>query len=113
MSDDLRYEVKIHTPSYDVKIHTSSLGMDPSNDNVDVEVVFSDGRRFMAAFFTLENIRYLFVKNRITGENKQGLYFWASDMIIVRELTEEVIVSTIENLITEGDFARVFSSVDV
>ena len=44
-----------------------------------------------------------------TGECAKGLYFWASDMLIVQELTEQTICKTIDNLLAAGEFASVFS----
>jgi len=81
----------------------------PSTDNVDVEVTLADGGRFGATFFTLENVRRLFQKNRATGECSGGLYLWAANMILVEELTMEVIRRTVEDLLDNGEFFAAFS----
>ena len=44
-----------------------------------------------------------------TGECANGLYFWASNMMIVQELTEQIICETIDNLLAEEEFESVFS----
>lgn len=62
-------------------------GWDPVSDNLDAEVTLADGRRFTATFFTLENLRRLFDKNRATGECCRGTYLWAANMIIVEQLS--------------------------
>jgi hypothetical protein len=96
---------------YVIKVFAGD-GLDTSNDNVDVEVDFGDGRRFVATFFTIENIRRLIQKYEQTGECKSGLYFWASDMIIVRQLADTVIADTVADMITEQELERAFSQVD-
>ena len=44
-----------------------------------------------------------------TGECANGLYFWASDMMIIQELTEETICKAIDTLLAEEAFESVFS----
>lgn len=80
----------------------------PDDDNVDVEVVLEDGRRFGATFFTIANITKLFEKNRRTGECAGGLYFWADHMIVVETLTSPVMERTTEDLLQTGEFEHVF-----
>jgi hypothetical protein len=81
----------------------------PDNDNVEVEVTLPSGVRYWATFFTMENIRSLFEKNARTGENASGTYFrWASNMIIVKTLTREVIERTIMDLVASERFETTF-----
>lgn len=82
--------------------------LDPDDDNVDVFVSFPDGRRYVATFFTIDNIRSLFAKNRETGECDGGRYFWASDMIIVERLDRETIERSVADLIRVGEFESAF-----
>ena len=81
------------------------------DDNVDVEVRFPDGSRYVATFFTLTNIATLFNKNRETGECLGGLYFWAADMIIVESLEPGTLVATVSGLLEDDEFFSAFSSV--
>ena len=81
----------------------------PANGNADLEVRFEDGSRYAATFFTLNNLRLLLKKNEQTGDCKDGLYLWASDMVIVRELTEASISETVADLIAQGEFEGAFS----
>lgn len=81
---------------------------DPFDDNVDVQVEFADGRRYMATFFTVANIQRIMKKDEGTGECLNGTYFWASDMIIVREIRPEIIEAVIQNLIEQEEFEGVF-----
>lgn len=88
--------------SYDVAILAGSEGLrslDQTNDNVDVEVRFKDGRFYSATFFTIENLQSLFVGNKSTGEFASGLFFWCPDMIIVERLNARVIVDTVAELV--------------
>jgi len=82
---------------------------DPYADNVDVEVTLADGGRFGATFFTLENVKRLFQKNRASGECNSGTYFWAANMILVKDLTMEVIQTTVQDLLDSGEFYSAFS----
>jgi len=60
--------------TYSIHVHQGLEGVDPADDNVDVEVTFDDGSRYAGTFFTLNNLRSLFEKNERTGECKGGLY---------------------------------------
>lgn len=35
-------------------------------------------------------------------------FFWATDMVIITSMTEENIVTTVENLINENEFELIF-----
>lgn len=85
---------------------------DVDDDNVDVEVTLPDGARYAATFFTLANIQSLFRKNIQTGECDGGLYLWASDMIIVRQLTQETIERAVDDLMASGEFSGAFSRLE-
>jgi len=82
--------------------------IDRVEGNVDVNVYFSDGRKYAATFFTLSNLHSLMEKDRSTGECAGGLYFWASDMIIVEQLDREIIEKTVASLLAQGEFDKAF-----
>ncbi|MEM9861577.1 MAG: hypothetical protein AAF938_08185 [Myxococcota bacterium] len=84
---------------------------DAQDDNVDVHVTFEDGSCYTATFFTIENIRSLFEKNRRTGECDSGRYLWAADMIIVRDLAIETIEQTVESLLKDDELVAAFRMV--
>ena len=94
---------------YSIHVHHGLRWVDPADGNADLEVRFEDGSRYAATFFTLNNLRLLFEKNEQTGECKDGLYLWASDMVIVKELTEVSIAETVADLIAQGEFEGAFS----
>ena len=94
---------------YQLTIYHGIDPLDPDNANVDVHVTFPNGENFSAVFFTLQNIDTLMKHCKKTGECANGLYFWASDMMIVQELTEETICKAIDTLLAEEEFESVFS----
>ena len=82
---------------------------DRADCNSDVIVSFRDGAEWVATFFTHKNIATLTDKNKRTGECLGGKYFWASDMIILDELTRERVEEVVAHLIETGEFEKVFS----
>jgi len=81
----------------------------PADDNSDVIVSFEDGGSWVATFFSYRNIQSLAEKNRATGECLDGKYFWATDMLLVDEVSRTRIEEVIEHLMNEGEFEQVFS----
>lgn len=78
------------------------------DDNTDVIVTFKDGTRWVASFFTYQNIQTLVEKNKQTGECMFGKYFWSSDMILVDECSRERIEEVVKGLLDNGEFEAVF-----
>lgn len=84
------------------------------NDNTDIYIVFKNdfSKVFVATLFTLENI------SQIMNNNKE-CFFWASDMLIVDNLSRETIYSSINRIFNteyynvEEVFTLVGSYVDV
>ena len=105
---DKPYTIVQHN-NYKLTIYRGIAPLNSGNDNVDVQVTFPNGERFSAVFFTLRNIEALMRRYKKTGECADGLYFWASDMMIVESLTEKTICKTIDHLLAEDEFGYVFS----
>ncbi|HJY78729.1 MAG TPA: hypothetical protein VKE95_18960 [Burkholderiales bacterium] len=95
------------------KMHTvqvvGSRVWSAEDDNVDVEVLFPDGRRFGATFFTLKNLEKLFEKNKKTGECADGLYLWAANMVLVRDLSMGAIERAVDDLIENNELEQAFA----
>ena len=89
---------------FDIRI-LSNEKLNEKDDNVDVEIILSDGKIFSATFFTIENIKTLFKKNQETGECLSGQYFWATDMILVEKLTETSIRECVNDLINTNEIS--------
>ncbi len=83
-------------------------GQKHTDDNSDVIVTFADDQKFVATFFTYENVITLTKKNRQSGENLSGLYFWASDMILIESLERINIEKVITELIKKNLFEVLF-----
>ena len=60
------------------------------DDNVDVEITLSNNNaKYIVTFFTLDNIKKIMNRYESSGECLNGSYFWASSMIIVKDLKIE------------------------
>jgi hypothetical protein len=81
----------------------------PQDANTDVTVTFADGSVWVATFVTYTNIQTLVAKNKRTGECLAGAYFWASNMILIDEVSRPRIEQVIRALIDEGEFDVVFA----
>ncbi|MWN90002.1 hypothetical protein GQ597_04675 [Gilliamella sp. Pra-s65] len=92
-----------------IKILKYDQDLNQVTDNVDVEVFLDNGKRYAATFFTIENIISILNKYKETKECCNGLYFGASDMIIVENLNDKVINKTIQDLIKNEEFHHAFS----
>lgn len=95
-----------------IKIFKGDRELDLTNDNVDVEVVFNNGDRYSATFFTILNIQFLLDQYKKTGECSNGLYIWASDMIIVENISENIIRNVVLDLLHSGELYTSFSKID-
>ncbi len=96
---------------YELTIYRGITPLDSNNDNVDVEVTFPNGESYSAIFFTLQNIETLMKRYQKTEECADGLYFWASDMVIVQQISEKTICATIDKLLAEDEFESVFPKI--
>jgi len=102
--------IRFNESDYEVLILVGEKPLNPENDNTDVTVKFVSGESYSATFFTLENIKSLFDKNKQTGECDSGIYFYCVDMIIVEKLSPEIILQTVRNLVQNGELKNAFSS---
>ena len=81
------------------------------DDNSDVIVTLANGEKWIATFFTYKNIMTLKEGHRTTGECLDGIYFWASDMILIDELTRDKIERVVKELIATENFMTAFSPI--
>jgi hypothetical protein len=81
----------------------------PANGNSDVMVTFENGERWVATFFSYQNILSLREKNRDTGECLGGKYFCATDMILVDEVSRERIEEVVAEMLGQEEFATYFA----
>lgn len=58
---------------------------DENDCNMDVIFELNNQTKWVATFFTYQNILTLSQKNKITGELLDGLFFCATDMILIKK----------------------------
>ena len=61
--------------------------------------VFKDGIKYFCWAFTLEGVRKIIAKNKLTGENANGVYFWATNSFILENITIDNIIAAITDII--------------
>ena len=81
----------------------------PTDDNTDVTVTFENGKRWVATFFTYQNILSLSEKNRKSGECLGGKYFVATDMVLVDVVSRERIEAVVAEMLRLNEFERYFA----
>jgi hypothetical protein len=82
---------------------------DVNDDNIDVFVHLPNGEEWVATFFTLENIAKLLRGGESTGERLSGKYFWATDMVILKDLKFETIEATAREMVRNGWYLTAFT----
>lgn len=98
-------------PGVTVEIERLPDGSLPQ-DNLDVTVRLADGAAFWATFFTPENVAEIMDRHRRSGESADGLYFWSTNMVIIRRLTEDALLEAVATMLADGDFRFVFGPLD-
>lgn len=101
LQKDRRYSVSRYSIKYMHPIQ------DQHDDNIDVEVALETGERFFPSFFTLANVTRLI---RESAPNGVG-YLWAAQMIVVEQLSQDVVERCIEDLVQTGEI-RYFAAFD-
>ena len=81
----------------------SQDSIDRFDSNSDVVFELNDGSRWGAIFFTYQNIETLRKKNQRSGECLNGSYFCAESMILVSEMSEEVIGAVLQEMLSSGE----------
>ncbi len=87
-------------------------GHEFTDDNSDVIVTLGDNSKYVATFFTFDNINTLRTKNQKTGECLGGKFFWASDMLLIDKIERKEITDVIDELIRTKEFELIFKRVE-
>lgn len=74
------------------------------DDNIDLNIVLPTGRVFFSTFFTILNINYLIQKDN-------ALYFWSTDMLVVKDLKKDTIRDVIFNMLEDGYLESICSDI--
>ncbi|REC49725.1 hypothetical protein [Chryseobacterium pennipullorum] len=64
------------------------------NDNIDLNIILPSGSVFFSTFFTIINVKNLIDKD-------DAVYFWSTDMLIVKDLKKETIKNVVFNMIKD------------
>lgn len=95
------------------RIHLTALDSneeeyDPKSGNTDVIVSLENDKKYIASFFTYENIRILQDQHKKNGVFLDGTYFWDKHMVLVEECSLKSIETVVGDLIDEGNFREAF-----
>lgn len=91
-------------------VHPYSEPINPLNDFVDISVRFR-GSTYSGAITTTRFIEERMRLFGLSGENGNGSYFCAKDMLVLKNLNDETIRATLEDLVNRGDLKLFLSSV--
>jgi len=78
----------------------------------DVEVSGPDGRSWVGTVATLPMIDAVMESYRESGECLSGAYFWASDLLLIRDDTEAAAFDSIFSLVTTGELNDCFRLIE-
>jgi hypothetical protein len=82
---------------------------DPRDEASDVVVTLPDDSRWIATFVAYGHVATLVERNRESGENLAGAYLWATDLILVDEVTRPRIEAVVADLLRDGGFEGAFT----
>jgi len=86
------------------KLFFTNRVADIFNDNIDIHIILSNDDVYVATLFTLKNIGMLMRRD-------EASYFWASDMIIVPDLSHSTIRKAIQDALDDGYFENACSKI--
>lgn len=81
---------------------------DCTNENTDVIVALENGEKYIATFFSYDNIASLRTRHKLDGSFLDGKYFWMKSMVLIDDCCRKSIERVVLHLIDEGDFREVF-----
>ena len=106
----LKATAKLNTTAQELSIKSiwfkfleSQDSIDRFDSNSDVVFELNNGSKWGATFFTYQNIETLRKKNQQSGECLNGSYFCAEAMILVSEMSEEVIGAVLQGMLSSGE----------
>ncbi len=86
-----------------IEISDTQDSIDCHDCNSDVVFELSDNSKWVATFFTYRNIETLRKKNQLTGECLNGIYFCATDMVLISEISEKVVKSVLQEMLAHDE----------
>ena len=82
-------------------------------ENVDIEVILTDGSRWSATLMTLAEIARIMMRWKATGENLSGTYFQCQDLIIVEQAGVTAAIDLLNGLVDSGEFRSAMVRIDI
>jgi len=82
-----------------------------ANDDEEVCVTLEDGRQLYCWFFTLDKIKTIMMRHRLSGESNKGTYFWATNMIVIEKIDKDNMIKTLRHLIEKDNDLSLFDEV--
>ena len=77
----------------------------------DVVVCLTNGEKFVASFFSYDQIAELRRVHQASGEFLHGAYFWSKHLVLVENCGPPFVRRVVEHLLEEGELAEVFDKV--
>jgi hypothetical protein len=82
--------------------------VDYVNLSTDVIVHFENGDRYVAPFFSYENLKDLMEIERRSKEFQSGEYYKVLNIVLVKDFNSGNLFPVIECMMSEGDFQLIF-----
>lgn len=90
---------------YKIKFPAGYEGTHIEDGNIDINIILETGEVFFGTLFTIKNIQRLMKKEEF------NLYFWSTDMVILKDLELTTIHQTIDSIIEEEMLSTIFCKI--
>ena len=97
--------------TFSVEILVQDLGWHARHLSPVEFYVFIGTEKYVGTAFTLESISALMARYAVSGECSHGLYFWSSDLIVLKNLDLDTFQATIQELISTGGLSQALSRI--
>lgn len=84
---------------------------DYQQGNTDVIVLFENGDKYVASFFSYANLELIHRQHQESGDYLNGAYFWTKNMVLVLDCSMEKVRQVVDHLLDEGEFREVFQKI--
>ena len=88
-----------------------SDGYSETDENSDVIFKLSDGSMYCGTFITYDNLKTLSSRFRVNGECLSGKYVWVANAVFIEKMEKTLIISTIKNILEQGDIEKAFCKI--
>lgn len=82
---------------------------DPRDEASDVVVTLAAGDRWIASFVAYGHVATLVQRNRESGECLGGRYLWATDLVLVEDISRPTVEAVVADLLRDGGFTSAFA----